>query len=195
MKKNLFSKMIMALIATLAFSACTGKNSSSQSPVAKVSNSQTAASKTTTSQTTVSAKSDSTKSDSAKSQTLNDVYAKMKSDVTFPTEMLKMDDEYLEMQFGFNSADFEEYVYVQGEDTLLAETILLIKVKDAKNVASVKEMLENYVFDQTTLLKSYVPEQGKIAEKSVVVANGKYVYMLMSSQVAALKKIAADMIK
>ena len=68
-------------------------------------------------------------------------------------------------------------------------------MKDSKNVNTVKESLENYLSDQTTLLNSYVPEQGKIAEKSVVGVKGNCVYLLMSSQVASLKKIAADMIK
>lgn len=180
MKKNMVSKVIVSLSALLALSACNGK--------------QTAATASTNAAPTTAVTTTST-STSSSGVSLSSVYDKMISDVKFPTEMLKMDDEYLEMQFGFNAADFDEYVYAQGEDTLLAETILLIKVKDSKNVNTVKESLENYLSDQTTLLNSYVPEQGKIAEKSVVGVKGNCVYLLMSSQIASLKKIAADMIK
>ena len=196
MKKNMVSKVIVSLSALLALSACNGKQTAATA--------STNAAPTTAVTTTAAGASASTKSSSAKTTSastsssgvsLSSVYDKMISDVKFPTEMLKMDDEYLEMQFGFNAADFDEYVYAQGEDTLLAETILLIKVKDSKNVNTVKESLENYLSDQTTLLNSYVPEQGKIAEKSVVGVKGNCVYLLMSSQVASLKKIAADMIK
>lgn len=196
MKKNMVSKSIISLSVLLSLSACSGKQPSAtaSSNVAQTSAISTAAGASTSTKSS-DAKTSAT-STSSKGTSLNAVYDKMIADVKFPTEMLRMDDEYLEMQFGFNAADFDEYVYAQGEDTLLAETILLIKVKDPKSVNAVKETLENFVSDQTTLLKSYVPEQGKIAEKSVIVLNGNcYVCMLMSSQVAALKKIATEMIK
>ena len=125
---------------------------------------------------------------------LSDVYAKMKAEVAFPTEMLKMDDDYFVMQFGFNPADFEEYVYAQGEDSLLAESIVLIKVKNGVNAGAVREKLEKYVSEQTTMFNSYIPEQGKVAGESVIVAKGSYVCMLMSSKVSELKKIVTEMI-
>ncbi|MBP5184927.1 MAG: DUF4358 domain-containing protein [Lachnospiraceae bacterium] len=123
-----------------------------------------------------------------------DVYERMAKEVKFPTEMLKMDDSIIIRDFGFDLDTFEEYLYMKAEDVLFAENIMLIKVKDAKDVDAVKEKLEKFVKEQATLLNGYMPDQGKIAEKGIVVAKGRYVYLLMSSEVNALKKIAAEMI-
>ncbi len=131
---------------------------------------------------------------SAKVQ-LSDVYDRMISEVNFPVQMLKMDGDYLEMQFGFTPDDFDEWIYAQGEDPLLAETVILIKTKEGVSADSVKTKFEEFISDQTTLLNDYVPDQGKVAAKSIVYTTGDYVCLLMSSQVAALKKIATEMIK
>ena len=131
---------------------------------------------------------------SKQSAPVSEVYAKMIADVQFPTEMLKMDDDFFVNTFGFELGNFEEYVFAKGEDVLLAENIIIIKVKDGQDVNAIKTKLEKFVTEQTAVFSSYVPEQSKVAEKSVVAVKGNYVYMLMSSKVAELKKIAADMI-
>ena len=125
---------------------------------------------------------------------IEDVYARMESEVNFPTHMLKMDGDYFVMQFGFNLEDFDQYIYSQGEDILLAETVILIKAKNGSDMNKIKQKLENFVSDQTTVFNSYIPEQGKVAEKSVVEVKGNYAYLLMSSKVSELKKIAQEMI-
>ena len=92
--------------------------------------------------------------------------------------------------------DKEHYRFLKTieADVLLAENIILIKVKDGQDVNAVKTKLEKFVTEQTAVFSSYVPEQSKIAEKSVVAVKGNYVYLIMSSKVSELKKIATDMI-
>ncbi len=125
---------------------------------------------------------------------VKDVFAKMKSDVAFPTEMMETDADYIKNQLGLDVNDYEEFIFAAGEDILMAEKIILVKLKDSKDADTVKTKLEKYAKEQAIVFNGYVPEQGKVAESAVVVAKGKYVYLLMSSQVNALKKIASDMI-
>lgn len=195
MKKNMVSKSIISLSVLLSLSACSGKQPSAtaSSNVAQTSAISTAAGASTSTKSS-DAKTSAT-STSSKGTSLNAVYDKMIADVKFPTEMLRMDDEYLEMQFGFTPDDFDEWIYAQGEDPLLAETVILIKTKEGVSADSVKTKFEEFISDQTTLLNDYVPDQGKVAAKSIVYTTGDYVCLLMSSQVAALKKIATEMIK
>ena len=124
----------------------------------------------------------------------SEVYAKMLEQVAFPGEMVKLADEDLLNTFGLEASQFEEYVYAVCEDALLAETVLLIKVKDGTDKSAVKETMNRYIEDQTLMFNSYVPEQGKVAGDAVVVENGSCICMLMLSKVSELKKIAADML-
>lgn len=130
----------------------------------------------------------------AKAATPSEVYAKMEEQVTFPEPMVKLSDEDLLNTFGFETAGFDEYVYAICENILLAENIVLIKVKDEVVAEKVKQKLSEYVNDQTMMLESYVPEQAVIAKKSVVGVKGNFVYMIMSSKVSELEKIVNDMV-
>ena len=107
---------------------------------------------------------------------------------------VKLSDEDLLNTFGFETAGFDEYVYAICENILLAENIVLIKVKDETAAEKVKQKLSEYVNDQTMMLESYVPEQAVIAKKSVVGVKGNFVYMIMSSKVSELEKIVNDMV-
>ena len=130
-----------------------------------------------------------------KPATPSEVFAKMEEQVTFPGAMLKLADEDLLNTFGFEAGSFEEYVYAQCEDALLAETVVLVKVKDGTGTEAVKQKLDGYVNDQTLMFESYIPEQAVIAKKSVVDVKGSFVYMIMSSKVSELEKIVNDMVK
>ena len=123
------------------------------------------------------------------------VFEKMISDVTFPAGMMKMDAEYTENQFGFNMDDFEEFVFAKSEDLLLAEFILIFKVKDEKNADAVKTKLDKFLSEQTTVFASYVPEQEAVLKKAVVEKRGNIVFLLSSEKVSELKKIADEYIK
>lgn len=130
-----------------------------------------------------------------KPATPTEVFAKMEEQVAFPGAMLKLVDEDLLNTFGFEAGNFEEYVYAQCEDALLAETVVLVKVKDGTDTEAVKQKLDGYVTDQTLMFESYIPEQAVVAKKSVVGVKGGFVYMLMSSKVSELEKIVNDMVK
>lgn len=130
----------------------------------------------------------------AKPATPQEVYAKMEEQVTFPEKMVRLSDEDLLNTFGFETENFEEFVYVICENILLAENIVLVKVKDGVDPETVKKTLSEYVSDQTMMLESYVPEQAVVAKKSVVGVKGDFVYMIMSSKVTELEKIVNEMV-
>lgn len=129
-----------------------------------------------------------------KEVTLAEVYTKMEEQVSFPGEMVKLGGEDLLNTFGFEASVYDEYVYAVCEDALLAETVLLLKVREGTDIDAVKETLNRYIEDQTMMFNSYVPDQGKVAGDAVVVGKGNVICLLMSSQVKDLKKIAADML-
>ncbi len=106
-----------------------------------------------------------------------------------------MEDDYFVNQFGFDLSEIEEYVYAASENALLAENIIIIKVKDAADTVRVKAKLDEYVSEQITVLNSYLPDQGKVAEASVVDVRGDVVYLLMSSKVDELNEIMTEALR
>ncbi len=124
----------------------------------------------------------------------SEVFGSMEEQVSFPGTMVRLGDEDLLNTFGFEAGDFEDYVYAVCEDGLLAETVVLIRVKDGTDTAPIKEKLEKYVEEQTMNYDAYLPEQAKVARQSVVAAKDGNVYLIMSSQVKELKRIAKDML-
>ena len=130
----------------------------------------------------------------AKKAMPSEVFGSMEEQVSFPGTMIRLGDEDLLNTFGFEAGDFEDYVYAVCEDGLLAETVVLIRVKDGTDTAPIKEKLEKYVEEQTMNYDAYLPEQAKVARQSVVAAKDGNVYLIMSSQVKELKRIAKDML-
>ncbi len=127
--------------------------------------------------------------------TVNEIYSRITSGVQFPANMVTMDDDYFINQFGFELSKFDEYIFAVSDNALLAEGIVIIKVKDEADIESVKAKLNEYVTEEITVLNDYLPEQGKIAEKSVVDSNGRFAYMIMSSKVSEVKDIVTDALK
>ncbi len=127
--------------------------------------------------------------------TVSDIYSKIKSDVTFDTAIIEMNDDYFSNQFGFDLSTFEEYLYLKSEDVMLAENIIIIKVKDGTDTAAVKTKLDKFVTEQTSIFASYAPAQSKIVEGSIVAVKGNLVYLLMSSKAAELKTVIESLTK
>ena len=78
---------------------------------------------------------------------------------------------------------------------MLAENIIIIKVKDGTDTAAVKTKLDKFVTEQTSIFASYAPAQSKIVEGSIVAVKGNLVYLLMSSKAAELKTVIESLTK
>ena len=101
-------------------------------------------------------------------KTLEEIYTQMIDNVEMPV-MVRMDEEYITNYFGIDLTVFDEYVFAAAEDALLAENIILVKVKEGQSKEPVVEILEKIIKQKKAELESYLPEQFKIVEKSSVV--------------------------
>lgn len=119
-------------------------------------------------------------------QTLEEIYTQMTENVELPA-MIRMTDDYISNYYGADLTTFEEYVFAAAEDALLAENIILVKMKDGESNEAVVKLLENIIKQKKSELENYLPEQFKIVEKSEVVTNGDYIVLIISSQKNALE--------
>lgn len=128
------------------------------------------------------------------SKTLEEVYTQMIEEAELP-EMLRLEDDYITNYYGAELDTLEEYVFAVPEDALLAETIIMVKMKEGESTDAVKKLLENLIKQKKLELENYLPEQYKIVEKSEIVTTGDYIYLLISSKQEALNEIASTYIK
>lgn len=127
-------------------------------------------------------------------KTLEEIYTQMIDNVEMPT-MVRMDEEYITNYFGIDLTAFDEYVFAAAEDALLAENIILVKVKDGQSNEPVVEILEKIIKQKKAELESYLPEQFKIVEKSSVVTKGNYVILIISSKKSELEAQLPEALK
>jgi len=126
--------------------------------------------------------------------TLEQIYTQMTEKVEMPT-MVRMDEEYITNYYGIDLNAFDEYVFAAAEDALLAENIILVKVKDGQSTEPVVEILEKIIKQKKAELESYLPEQFKIVEKSSVVTKGNYVILIISSKKGELEEQLPEALK
>lgn len=120
-------------------------------------------------------------------QTLEEIYTQMEENVEL-SPMLKLEDDYITNYYGVDLETFDEYVFRTAENALLAETIIMVKMKDGESSESVVKLLENIIKQKKAELENYLPEQFKIVEKSKVTTNGNYVILIISSKKAELEE-------
>ena len=122
----------------------------------------------------------------AVNQTLEEIYTQMVENVEMPP-MVRLDEEYITNYYGIDLTNFDEYVFAVAEDILLAENIILLKVKEGQSTEPVVTILEKIIKQKKAELENYIPEQFKIVEKSSVVTKDNYVILIISSNKSELE--------
>lgn len=117
-----------------------------------------------------------------------DIYKEIEStvDLISPVEMT---DEYLENYYGVDLATLDEYACYMSEDAASAEAVLIIKVKDEADAATIADTLSVIRDEKATEMENYIPEQYDIVEKSSVETKGCYVWLVMSENQDAILKV------
>lgn len=127
----------------------------------------------------------------AKTQTppLTEVYASLQKVTNMP-EMAVMPDVLIETLFGFNLADFEEYVFAEAADpSVNADAIILIKLADGADLNATCETLDGYLRSVADNTQSYSPENYAKTKGNAVCVLGDYVYLIITSEYQEARQI------
>ncbi len=127
-------------------------------------------------------------SDSGLTATTKEVYNSIVSSVELEP-MFENDDDYLYNYYGIDASLLEEYVFVEAQDGLKVETVVLLKVNEDSEVTSLRENLENIVSQRKGAMNNYIPEEYDIACNAVIDASGNFIYLVMSENVDEIVKI------
>lgn len=103
-----------------------------------------------------------------------------------------MDEEFISNYYGLDTKILEEYVFSISEDAAQAETVIIMKVKDAGDIEAVKGCLEEVVEEKKGEMEDYIPEQFAIVEKSEVVTKDNYVWLVISENEDSITSVIED---
>ena len=123
---------------------------------------------------------------------LSEVYASLENVTNMP-EMAVMPDALIETLFGFNLADFEEYVFAEAADPAVnADTIILIKLAEGADLNAVCETLAGYLTSVKDNTESYSPVNYAKTQSSAVTVIGDYIYLVVTAEYAEAAQVITE---
>ncbi len=135
-----------------------------------------------TAQTTdTSASKETTKS-------IDDIYQEIEQAVSLQSPQ-RMDDDFISNYYGIDATLLDEYVFSMSEDAAQAETVIIMKVKNADDLTGLSDSLQTVVDEKKNEMENYIPEQFAIVEKSKVQTKDNYVWLVISENADTITDI------
>ena len=104
-------------------------------------------------------------------------------------EMLSLDNEMILNFCGVNVADCEECYVSICSDSLRADEIWLIKVKDANSSQKIVDLAKARIQAKADESITYSPEQYAIVQKAEIITAGQYIAVVVSPDVTTISEI------
>ena len=121
----------------------------------------------------------SSKQQKSKELSVKEINEKIKSTVDL-SELKEGDSEKLNKLYGISQDEVEDFVLYTAASNIKADEILILKVKDEKNIDSIKEKITERVKSQDEVFKDYLPEEAYLVEKNVLKVKGNVIIFAIS---------------
>lgn len=115
-----------------------------------------------------------------------DIYSKLTS--YLPT-MVSFDDSYISNYYGIDASQLDGYVFAAAEDVTKADTVVILKAKDASSVSTLSSQLATVKQQKEAELQDYNPTAYQVAAAGFVKTSGNYVYLIMSGNASAIDQV------
>lgn len=109
------------------------------------------------------------------------IYEEMLAANVLP-EMMEFPENMVLDFYGIEEADYDQAIFYQSYDSMLADEVVLISAVDDAAASRVEEMLNVRLDAKAEEAKGYSPEQFAIIEKCSVVRDGLYVALIVSPE-------------
>lgn len=96
------------------------------------------------------------------------------------------DDQMLRRNYGIDTTQLENYVYIAPKSNMQASEILVIKCKPGY-VDHAYALIQDRINKQSDSYKNYAPDQYKIISSSDLKKSGDYIYFISSDKVDKVK--------
>lgn len=122
--------------------------------------------------------------------TPSDIMAKIDSQYEFPA-MMEMDGDTISAVYGLDLSLAQDYCVKMPLMNVKVNEIAIIRVKDAKDVETVKSVLSARKASVVQQFEQYLQDQLEIAKAAIIGSTGNYVYLVMDPNASAI----VDLIK
>ena len=116
-----------------------------------------------------------------------DLNALYESFEQYMPEMFYPDEATLMYFLGIDAQDCAQYQVAVCAEGMRADEVWLIEAKDAAALERLHQMAQTRIAAKLDETVSYVPDQYEIVEKAEIIVNGRYLALLISPDVDALK--------
>ncbi len=111
------------------------------------------------------------------------------------SSMRKGDSKSLKRYYGLNSNDLEEFCLYLPSSTMDVDEILIVKVKNKKQIESIEDSMDERANKQLEGFKDYAPEQANLIENNEIAVRGNYVIFVISKDAEEIKDKFKEVIK
>lgn len=125
---------------------------------------------------------------------LSELYSQICSSVELVSPM-ELPQEYIENYYAIDLNKLEDYVFSIAEESTSAETIVIMKLKDASDSDSIVESIQLVVDEKKGEMENYLPEQYDLVARSTIQTKGSYVWLVISAHDKEINQIITDTIK
>ena len=115
-----------------------------------------------------------------------DIYSKLTS---YLPSMVSFDDSYISNYYGIDASQLDGYVFAAAEDVTQADTVVILKAKDASSVSTLSSQLATVKQQKEAELQDYNPTEYQVAAAGFVKTSGNYVYLIMSNNASAIDQV------
>lgn len=115
-----------------------------------------------------------------------DIYSKLTS---YLPSMVSFDDSYISNYYGIDASQLDGYVFAAAEDVTQADTVVILKAKDASSVSTLSSQLATVKQQKEAELQDYNPTAYQVATAGYVKTSGNYVYLIMSNNASAIDQV------
>jgi len=126
--------------------------------------------------------------------TTDEIFSEIQNQVVLPVTFENSADDIFSY-YGIDTTLLTEFKFVEAEDAIKVDTIVLMKVKEESDVEKVKTSLASIIDQKKDTMNNYLPEQYDIACKAVLESSGNFVYLVISKDVSKIQKIIESYIK
>ena len=130
----------------------------------------------------------SSKQQKSKELSVKEINEKIKSTVDL-SGLKEGDSEKLNKLYGISQDEVEDFVLYTAASNIKADEILILKVKDEKNIDSIKGKITARVKSQDEVFKDYLPEEAYLVENNVLKVKGNVILFVISKDAEKIGEI------
>jgi len=91
------------------------------------------------------------------------------------SQMKEGDAEKLKKLYGIDSSKLSEFALYTASSNIKADELLVIKVKDTKDIEDIKSRISDRIEKQSQSFKDYLPDEYSLIEKHVLKDSGEFI--------------------